>query len=467
MGLMVVGVLCVPTLTRAYTLRVNGDGKVLIWKHKKVSVHLDLSNAPDLGGLEDAVEMGFLVWTSNGLPAEINFSSSKKPFSTGNDGTNVVRWETEEWPYGEEVVATTVSTYEKESGLVIDSDIIANGVDHKWGVAPAEGSNAYDVQNVIAHEAGHFFGLGHEQQDPESTMFPTTPSCEQKKRTLSEDDRLAVAALIEEMDRRNIDEEPQSQSLSAGGSSASPEDPDAAAGDPAQGPVDPDGAAMGCSAGGGSAGGSAGMVFLLIVLLAMTRVRRLLASILAGLLLIPLMSGSAAATLVTSLSLDELANRSPVVVRAEVVSSKGVRVGRMIYTEHKLQVQQCLKGSCEQTMTLRTVGGVVGNVGMHIDGAAQLMPGDRVVVFARKRASVLRTVGLAQGLFHVTGQQLMRDLRGLQLVGPPSYTTTIGHNAPHYDVGTMERHSLVEIERIVQQSALQGLYRSRTLQQAR
>ncbi|HVE87584.1 MAG TPA: matrixin family metalloprotease, partial [Myxococcales bacterium] len=42
---------------------------------------------------------------------------------------------------------------------------------------------AFDIQNTITHEVGHFLGLAHDQ-DPESTMYFSASPGELKKRSL-------------------------------------------------------------------------------------------------------------------------------------------------------------------------------------------------------------------------------------------------------------------------------------------
>lgn len=40
----------------------------------------------------------------------------------------------------------------------------------------------YDIENVMTHEAGHFFGLGEDTEDATATMFQCTSPCETHKR---------------------------------------------------------------------------------------------------------------------------------------------------------------------------------------------------------------------------------------------------------------------------------------------
>jgi hypothetical protein len=42
----------------------------------------------------------------------------------------------------------------------------------------------YDLESIVAHEAGHFFGLGEDWDDGLATMYYCTSTCETHKRSL-------------------------------------------------------------------------------------------------------------------------------------------------------------------------------------------------------------------------------------------------------------------------------------------
>jgi hypothetical protein len=60
---------------------------------------------------------------------------------------------------------------------------------------PSCNRDVYDVENVLSHEVGHFFGLGEEMSDTSATMYLCTNRCETHKRELTIVDRAAVAWL--------------------------------------------------------------------------------------------------------------------------------------------------------------------------------------------------------------------------------------------------------------------------------
>ncbi|MBV9039545.1 MAG: matrixin family metalloprotease [Acidimicrobiia bacterium] len=81
----------------------------------------------------------------------------------------------------------------------VESDIVLNS-NAAWFQAPSEGSGcyqvaAYDVQDVLAHETGHLYGLGHAPNSPYNTMYPTALTGETYKRSLASGDSLGLNSL--------------------------------------------------------------------------------------------------------------------------------------------------------------------------------------------------------------------------------------------------------------------------------
>jgi hypothetical protein len=66
--------------------------------------------------------------------------------------------------YPKEALAVTSVFAENSTGHIKDADVEINGVNFTWADVAAGGQaavNAQDVQNVLAHEFGHFIGLDH------------------------------------------------------------------------------------------------------------------------------------------------------------------------------------------------------------------------------------------------------------------------------------------------------------------
>jgi len=122
-------------------------------------------------------------------------------------------------------------------------------------------------------------------------------------------------------------------------------------------------------------------------------------------LVLSLTASAARASVVVPLALDELVDASEHValVRVEYQAARWSTDHSVIYTDVTLRVLQPMKGGAPagSLLTVRREGGVVGNIGMRVAGAAGFEEGEEAVVFLERRGAALYTVGLAQGKMRV------------------------------------------------------------------
>jgi len=86
------------------------------------------------------------------------------------------------WPHQAGAFAITTNTFDGENGRIFDSDVELNDAAFRFTATVEtspicsppgfEGCVGYDVENILAHEFGHVFGLDHAPFNPESTMYP-------------------------------------------------------------------------------------------------------------------------------------------------------------------------------------------------------------------------------------------------------------------------------------------------------
>jgi hypothetical protein len=106
---------------------------------------------------------------------------------------NVVVFRDQAWthPEGANYIALTTVTFGDETGEIYDVDVEINSASFQFTAQPS--SVGYDLQAVMTHEAGHFFGLAH-SLDPESTMWDSYEEGSNSLRTLAADDINAICA---------------------------------------------------------------------------------------------------------------------------------------------------------------------------------------------------------------------------------------------------------------------------------
>ncbi len=238
-------------------VKETDSGAVKRWRRQELTVHIDSS----LGRLGDeaaqAVEAGFAAWQAPGVPlpaVSIEQSTGAHPRLETN-GRNEVMVGRIDIAGHENDLAVTIAFSDADSGEIVEADILINerhafGIvdedsrearshpgpparasrdnepreredeagtrdcDEERAVPPTESprqeaascsgqprpecGERYDLQSIVTHEVGHFFGLGEDYEDAFSTMFHCTSTCETHKRTPLEEDVSVLAEIYEE-----------------------------------------------------------------------------------------------------------------------------------------------------------------------------------------------------------------------------------------------------------------------------
>ncbi|MCB9547113.1 MAG: hypothetical protein H6706_14870 [Myxococcales bacterium] len=136
-----------------------------------------------------------------------------------------------------------------------------------------------------------------------------------------------------------------------------------------------------------------------------------------------LAAGTASATIVQSLSLDEISRKADVIVHGTVVeqSTAWNETRTRIYTVTTVEVKDRVKGQGETRIRIRQLGGTVDGITQSIVGNARMAKGEEVVLFlTRDTAKDLHyVVGMAQGKYAVDRQApepvVRHELEGLAL----------------------------------------------------
>src|ERR1700730_15716429 len=103
-----------------------------------------------------------------------------------------------------------------------------------------------------------------------------------------------------------------------------------------------------------------------------------------------------------ALSLDELAQKSTLILRANVLGSYTDFRGSVIYTHWKLQVVESLKGADPSAVEVLVPGGSAGRFHQDVPGAPRLMAGNEYLLFLwTSKSGATYVTGLSQGVFEL------------------------------------------------------------------
>src|SRR5258706_16441256 len=136
--------------------------------------------------------------------------------STFGGNANVIVFRDNEWTATKDphTLALTTVTYNKNTGEIYDADIEVNSHIQMGmrgiSTTPKVPNDSFDLQSILTHEAGHFFGLAH-SQEPCSAGGTDCPTMDAMYRTGSDDfrtleqDDIAGICAIYPADRNAID----------------------------------------------------------------------------------------------------------------------------------------------------------------------------------------------------------------------------------------------------------------------
>jgi len=83
--------------------------------------------------------------------------------ATVHDPQHVIVFDDDSWPHNDpaNTLALTTVTYGVSSAEIFDADIEINSAEHVLSVQEPPPVGTFDLQAILTHEAGHFYGLAH------------------------------------------------------------------------------------------------------------------------------------------------------------------------------------------------------------------------------------------------------------------------------------------------------------------
>lgn len=172
------------------------------WASSDIPVGYLVNSSNRPSGAESAITAAFQAWDNENPAMDFNYQGTTTALSGAVlDGYNVVSWEniTTDYPGA---IAVTVVWYSRGSKEIAEVDTVMNSAD-PWSVNagftgnPDAGTGdptAYDVQNIMTHEAGHWLMLEdlYQWKTQKLTMYGYGSLGELQKRTLGAGDKLGI-----------------------------------------------------------------------------------------------------------------------------------------------------------------------------------------------------------------------------------------------------------------------------------
>jgi hypothetical protein len=197
----------------------NGDQ--VRWRRGQTTIFVDSSVDRYGPRAREAVHSAFGTWLELGTHTpHLAFDTARNTkFSLEPDGKNSVLVAPITLKGHEDDLAITLAFWDERTGSIAEADVVINakvefdvfdaddhgdrGDDddsHKRSHGNAQEhkecvSGAYDLQNVLTHEVGHFMGLGEDMRDDQTSMYYRSHRCETLKRTLAGGDEHSISTL--------------------------------------------------------------------------------------------------------------------------------------------------------------------------------------------------------------------------------------------------------------------------------
>jgi hypothetical protein len=214
---------CEPPALVSCTIGGATVKNVPLWWRSSCAGYDLQENASRRVTLQDATSAAaraFGVWSSascgNGTPTILAkdlgpVSCGQAVFDQNYANQNVIVFHDSAWPHKppgavgpSPTIALTTVSFNRDTGEILDADIEINSADHVIILTDTPGSGVYDLESVLTHEAGHFFGIAH-TPDRTSVMYYEDEGGSARHRELTGDDAAAICAVYPPNGLRPVD----------------------------------------------------------------------------------------------------------------------------------------------------------------------------------------------------------------------------------------------------------------------
>jgi len=162
------------------------------WQSLPVPYRINVLGLPSStnGSEFNAIEKAFDTWQNISTSTiAFTYQGTTTIQNGGSDGTNVISFRDEDYPFASGVIAITLST--SSSGHFTDADILFNPA---LSFSTSGATDTFDIQAIATHEIGHFLGLDH-TAIVSATMNPSGSTESFYPRFLKSDDIIGASSL--------------------------------------------------------------------------------------------------------------------------------------------------------------------------------------------------------------------------------------------------------------------------------
>lgn len=190
----------------------DGSCTNLSWRRRCMSYGVDIggSESIDMEDIRRIAQLSFGAWmqlecdgAANPFdvrlldaPSECNIAEFDQDGENVNTIAFITDWEARD--NDPRAYALTTVWHSVRTGEIFDADMEINENRGPYGICPdgtgCTDGRTVDLQNVMTHEAGHFFGLGH-TTDVNASMYSMSPPGEVTRRLLRADDLNGFCAI--------------------------------------------------------------------------------------------------------------------------------------------------------------------------------------------------------------------------------------------------------------------------------
>lgn len=135
-----------------------------------------------------------------------------------------------------------------------------------------------------------------------------------------------------------------------------------------------------------------------------------------------LAAGIAFSLTVENISLERISRESHTIVYGTVLSSYSQWEEKNIFTYTTVRVKESLKGNNSSTITVKQLGGTVGEIGQEVSGSPRLVLGEDVVLFLTQWKGAFWIHSIVLGKFSIISENgrpvAFNDLNNIGLIDP-------------------------------------------------